>query len=56
MTPRELERLEKDSIYTLRLTDELKDQIINTNLSELNRFIKTNLRTKDLVMIVLEKN
>ena len=54
MTPRELERLEKDSIYTLRLTNDLKDQVINNQLSELNRIVKSNVKKKELVIVVLQ--
>lgn len=40
MTPRELERLEKDSIYTVSVNSDLKDQIINGYLNELNKVVK----------------
>lgn len=54
MTPRELERLEKDSIYTMRVNSDLKDQVINSYLTELNKVVKTNVKKKSLVMVVLE--
>lgn len=54
MTPRELERLEKDSIYTMRVNGDLKDQVIQGYLNELNRLIKTNIRKKALVVVVVE--
>ena len=56
MTPRELERLEKDSIYTLRINDDLKDQVINGYLNELNKVVKTNVKKKELVVLVMESN
>ena len=55
MTPRELEQLEKKSIYTLRINDDLKDQVINGYLNELNKVIKTNVKKKELVVFVVEK-
>ena len=54
MTPRELERLEKDSIYTMRFNSDLKDQVINGHLNELNKVIKTNVKKKELVGIVFD--
>jgi hypothetical protein len=56
MTPRELEQLEKDSIYTLRINDDLKDQVINGYLNELNKVIKTNVKKRELVVLVIKSN
>ena len=53
MTPRELERLEKDSIYTIRINDDLKDQVINGYLNELNKVIKRETKKKELMVIVI---
>jgi hypothetical protein len=54
MTPRELEQLEKKSIYTLRMNDNLKDQVINGYLNELNKVIKSNTKKKKVLILVLE--
>ena len=54
MTPRELDRLEKDSIYTMKINSDLKDQVINSYLTELNKVVKTNVKKKELVLLVLE--
>ena len=56
MNQRDIERLEKDSIYTLRINDDLKDQVINGYLNELNKVVKTNVKKKELVVLVMEKN
>jgi hypothetical protein len=56
MNQKELERLEKDSIYTLRINNDLKDQVINGYLNELNKVIKTNVKKKELVVLVMENN
>lgn len=53
MTPRELERLEKDSIYTLKINDDLKDQVIQGYLNELNKTIVKELRRKNLRIFVV---
>ena len=55
MTLRELEQLEKKSIYTIRINDDLKDQVINGYLNELNKVIKTNVKKKELVVLVIEE-
>ena len=55
MNQRELERLEKDSIYTMRVNSDLKDQVINGYLNELNKVVKTNVKRKELVVLVMEK-
>ncbi len=55
MNKRELEQLERKSLYNLSVNDELKDQVINSYLSELNRIIKSNIKNKDLTILVIEK-
>ena len=55
MNQRELEQLEKKSIYTIRINDDLKDQVINGYLNELNKVIKTNVKKKELVVFVVEE-
>ena len=55
MNPRELEQLEKKSIYTIRINDDLKDQVINGYLNELNKVVKTNVKRKELVVLVIEQ-
>lgn len=54
MTPRELERFEKDSIYTMRVNPEMKDQVVSNYLNELNKVVKMNLKNKEVVIVVLE--
>jgi len=56
MNQRELEQLEKKSIFTLKMNDELKNQVINGYLNELNKVIKTNVRRKELVVLVIESS
>jgi hypothetical protein len=55
MNQRELERLEKDSIYTMKVSSDLKDQVINGYLNELNKVVKTNVKRKNLVVLVMEE-
>lgn len=54
MTPRELERLEKDSIYTMRVNSDLRDQVINGYLNELSKVVKKEVKRKELVVLIIE--
>ena len=54
MNQRELERIEKESIYTMKVNSDLKDQVINGYLNELNKVVKMNVKRKDLVVMVIE--
>jgi hypothetical protein len=54
MTPRELERLEKDSIYTIRLTNDLKEQVINSHLNEITKVVKKEIKSKELIILVVK--
>ena len=56
MNQRELERLEKNSIYTMKVKSDLKDQIINEYLNELSKVVKTKVKRKKLVILVVEEN
>jgi len=56
MTPREIEKIQRESIYTLELTNDLKDQVINSYLNELNKFIKSNLKKRRLMIIVVKEH
>jgi hypothetical protein len=55
MNQRELERLEKESLYTIRMNPDIKDQVVSVYLNELSRVVKKEVRKKDLVVIVIEK-
>ena len=55
MNQRELKRLEKDSIYTMRVGSDLRDQVVNGYLNELGKVVKTNVKKKELVILVMEQ-
>ena len=55
MNQRELERLEKDSIYTMRVNSDLKDLVINSYLNDLVKVVKKEVKRKNLVIVVLEE-
>ena len=50
----EIEETEWQSIYTIRINDDLKDQVINGYLNELNKIVKTKVKRKELVVLVME--
>jgi hypothetical protein len=56
MNQRELGRLEKDSIYTMRVNSDLRDQVVQGYLNELNKVVKTNVKKKSLVIMVVEQS
>ena len=56
MTPRELERLKKDSIYSLQVTNDLKDQVINSYLNDLVKVVRTNVKKRELVVLEMEND
>ena len=54
MNSREIEQLEKKSIYSLRANDELKESVIQSYLNDLDRVVKSNTKKKKIVIVVLE--
>jgi len=53
---REISQLEKKSMYTLRLTRDIKDQVVQCHLNELSKIVKTQVKRKKLVILVVEEN
>jgi hypothetical protein len=54
MNEKKLQQLEKDSIYTIRVNPDIKDQVVSGYLNELNKVIKTNVKNKELVILVIK--
>ena len=54
MNQRELERLEKKSIYTLRINSDLKDSVIQSQLNEFSKVVKKEVRRKNLVVFIID--
>jgi hypothetical protein len=52
MTPRELELVEKDSIYMMRVNPNIKEQVVSGYLNELCKVVKKEVRKKELVVFV----
>jgi len=54
MNSREIEQFNKKSIYSIRVSNEQKDQVIKNYLIELNQQVIKNLKNKKLVIVVVE--
>ena len=52
MNQRELERLEKNSIYTMRVNSDLKDQVINGYLNDLVKVVKKEVKKNNLFVVI----
>ena len=56
MNSREIEQLEKKSIYSLRVSNNLKESVIQNYLNDLNKIIKSNIKKKNLIILVMEEH
>jgi hypothetical protein len=54
MNSREIEQLEKKSIYSIRVSNEQKNQVTKNYLIELNQQVVKNLKNKKLMIVVVE--
>ena len=54
MNTREIQQIERKSIYSIRMNDDLKESVIKCYLNELNRVVKSNTKKKKIVIVVLE--
>jgi len=53
---RELDQLEKKSLYFLRLNGDIKDQVVQSYLNELSKVVKTQIKRKKLIVLIVEEN
>ena len=54
MNTREIEQFDKKSIYSIRVSNEQKDQVIKNYLIELNQQVIKNLKNKKIMIFVVE--
>ena len=54
MNSREIEQLEKKSIYSIRVNNDLKESVIQNYLNELKRIVKSNTKKKKVLIVVVE--
>ena len=53
MNEKQLQQLEKDSIYTIRVNPDIKDQVVSGYLNELYRVVKKEVKKDELMVIVI---
>ena len=53
MNEKQLQQLEKDSIYTIRVNPDIKDQVVSGYLNELCRVVKKEVRKGEIVVMVI---
>ncbi len=54
MKEKQIQQLEKDSIYTMRVSPDIKDQVVSGYLNELCRVVKKEVRKSKLVIMVVK--
>lgn len=54
MNSREIEQLERKSIYSLRVSDNLKESVIQNYLNDFNKVVKSNTKKKKVVILLFE--
>ena len=53
---RELQQIEKKSLYSLRLNGDIKDQVVQSYLNELSKVVKMQVKRKKLVILIIEES
>ncbi len=54
MNIKEIEQLEKKSLYTIRLNNEIKESVISSKFNELSMFVKREIKKNELVIIIVK--
>jgi hypothetical protein len=54
MNEKQLQQLEKDSIYMMKVSPDIKDQVVSGYLNELCRVVKKEVRKKEVVVLVMK--
>ena len=52
MNEKQIQQLEKDSIYTMRISPDIEDQVVSGYLNELCRVVKKEVKRKKLTISV----
>ena len=55
MNEKQLQQLEKNSIYTIRVNPDIKDQVVSGYLNELCRVVKKEVRKSEVIVCVMNK-
>ena len=54
MSKKDMEQLEKKSIYSLQITNDLKEQAITHHMNELSRVVRSKIKKKNILIVVIE--
>ncbi len=54
MTDKELEKLEKNSLYTMKVSPDIKEQVVLGYLNELCRVVKKEVRKSEVIVTVIK--
>jgi hypothetical protein len=55
MNEKQLQQLEKDSIYMMRVNPDIKDQVVSGYLNELCRVVKREVGKNEILVYVIKK-
>ncbi len=53
MNEKQLQQLEKESIYTMRVSPDIKDQVVSGYLNELCKVVKREVRKSEIKVLVI---
>ncbi len=56
MNEKQSQQIEKDSIYTIRMNPDIKDQVVSGYLNELCRVVKKEVKKDKVVVMVIKVN
>ncbi len=54
MKDKELEKLEKNSLYTMKVSPDIKEQVVSGYLNELCRVVKKEVRKSEVIVTVIK--
>ena len=54
MTDKELEKLENESLYTMKVSPDIKDQVVSGYLNELCRVVKKEVKRSEVLVLVIK--
>lgn len=55
MNSKEIGQLEKKSLYTVKLCNEMKELVISSKLNELNKFVKKVIKKNEILIFIVNK-
>ncbi len=56
MNEQQIKNLERNSCYTLRVNDDMKEKVIQEYLNDLEKVVKREIKKSELAVIVMKVN